>query len=134
MISQGIRTAVLALVVMLFTGMAYERNNVWYTLLTLWQDVAVKSPGKSRVQNNLGNCYMLAGMHFEGIEAYRRAVALDRDNIEPYYNLGVNYENVGILNQAVYYYDWFCKHAPADYREQQQHACKRVVELTRSAK
>ena len=61
-------------------------------------------------------------------------MVLDSNNIEPYYNLGVNYENVGIMSQALYYYDWFCKHAPSDYREQQEHACKRVAELTRSAK
>ena len=134
MIGQGIRTAVLALVVILLTGMAYERNNAWHTLLTLWQDAAAKSPGKSRVFNNLGNCYILAGKHFKGIEAYQRAVALDSNNIEAYFNLGVNFENVGIMNQALYYYDWFCKHAPSDYREQQAQACKRVSALTRSVK
>jgi len=134
MTGQGIRTSVLVLLVILFTGMAYERNSVWHTLLTLWQDAAAKSPGKSRVFNNLGNCYILAGKHFKGIEAYQRAVALDRNNIEAYYNLGVNFENVGIMNQALYYYDWFCKNAPSSYREQQEQACKRVVELTRGAK
>jgi tetratricopeptide (TPR) repeat protein len=130
----GTRTALLALVVILLTGMTYERNTVWNTLLSLWQDAAAKSPGKSRVQNNLGNCYILAGMHFEAIEAYERAVALDSTNIEPYYNLGVNYENVGIVNRALYYYDWFCKRAPFDYPQQREHACKRVAALTRSVK
>ncbi len=134
MTGQGIRTAVLALVVLLFAGAAYERNTAWHTLLTLWTDVAAKSPGKSRVFNNLGNCYILDGKYFKGIEAYQRAVALDRNNIEAYYNLGVNYENVGITNRAVYYYDLFCKTAPASYREQTEQACKRVVELTRGAK
>jgi len=133
MMGLGIRTGVLALVVILFTGMAYERNSVWHSLLTLWQDTATKSPGKSRVFNNLGNCYIIAGMHFKGIEAYRRAVALDSNNIEAYYNLGVNLENVGILNQAVYYYDRFCKTAPSSYREQRELACKRFSELTRIA-
>jgi len=131
MIGQGVRTAVLALVVILLTGVAYERNAAWHTLLTLWQDAAIKSPGKSRVFNNLGNCYILEGKYFKGIEAYTRAVALDRNNIEAYYNLGVNYENVGIPNRAAYYYDLFCKTAPASYREQTEQACKRVVELTR---
>jgi tetratricopeptide (TPR) repeat protein len=130
---QGIRTAVFAFVVILLAGIAYERNNAWYTLLTLWTDAAAKSPGKSRVFNNLGNCYVLAGLHFKGIEAYRRAVVLDSNNIEAYYNLGVNLENVGIVNQAVYYYDRFCKTAPSSYREQQELACKRVAELTRIA-
>ena len=130
----GARIAMLALVVVLFTGMSYKRNRTWNTLLTLWQDAAAKSPGKSRVHNNLGNCYIMAGMHFKGIEEYQRAVALDPDNIEVYYNLGFNFENVGIMNQAVYYYDRFCKTAPSSYREQQERACKRVAELTRSAK
>ncbi len=134
MTGQGIRSAVLALVVILFTGMAYERNTTWHTLLTLWLDVAAKSPEKSRVHNNLGNCYLLAGRHFKGIEAYERAVALDSNNHEAYYNLGVNYENVGIMNRALYYYDRFCKKAPSSYREQQEHACKRAAELTRGAK
>ena len=134
MIGQGSRTAVLAVVVILFTGMAYERNGLWFTMLTIWQDAAAKSPGKSRVHNNLGNCYILADKHFRGIEEYRRAVALDSNNSEAYYNLGVNYENVGLMNQAVYYYDWFCKHAPPGYREQRAQICKRVAELTRGAK
>ncbi len=134
MIGQHTRTVVLALIVILLAGMAYERNSVWHTLLTLWQDAAAKSPGKSRVHNNLGNCYILAGKPFKGIEAYQRAVALDSNNLEAYYNLGVNYENVGIMNRALYYYDRFCKTAPSSYREQQEHACKRVAELTRSAR
>ena len=116
MMGQSIRTAVLAFVVLLFAGMAYERNSAWHTLLTLWTDAAAKSPGKSRVFNNLGNCYIIAGKHFKGIEAYQRAVSLDSNNIEAYYNLGVNFENVGIVNQALYYYDRFCKTAPSSYR------------------
>jgi tetratricopeptide (TPR) repeat protein len=134
MIGHGLRTAVFALVVVLFAGLAYERNNTWYTLLSLWQDTAEKSPGKSRVLNNLGNCYILEGMHFKAIEAYQRAVALDSSNIEAYYNLGTSYENVGIMNRAVYYYNWFCKAAPASYGEQREQACNRVGELTGSGK
>jgi protein O-mannosyl-transferase len=134
MIGQGIRTAVLALVVLLLSSVAYERNSTWYTLLALWQDTADKSPGKSRVLNNLGNCYILAGMHFKGIEAYQRAVVLDSNNIEAYYNLGVNFENVGITNQAVYFYERFCKTAPSAYQEQREFACKRFAALTHRAK
>jgi tetratricopeptide (TPR) repeat protein len=131
---QGLRVAVLTLVLVLLAGASYQRNRVWHTLLSLWEDAASKSPLKSRVHNNLGNCYVLVGKHFKAIEAYERAVALDRNNVEAYYNLGVNFENVGILNRAVYYYDRFCKTAPSTYREQQEQACKRVSELTRSVR
>ncbi|OGW40279.1 MAG: hypothetical protein A2X58_00235 [Nitrospirae bacterium GWC2_56_14] len=131
---QGLRVAVLTLVLVLLAGASYQRNRVWHTLLSLWEDAASKSPLKSRVHNNLGNCYVLVGKHFKAIEAYERAVALDRNNVEAYYNLGVNFENVGILNRAVYYYDRFCKTAPSTYREQQEQACKRVSALTRNVK
>jgi tetratricopeptide (TPR) repeat protein len=131
---QGLRVAVLTLVLVLFAGASYQRNRVWHTLLSLWEDTASKSPLKSRVHNNLANCYVLVGKHFKAIEAYERAVVLDPNNVEAYYNLGVNFENVGILNRAVFYYDRFCKTAPSTYREQQEQACKRVSALTRNVK
>lgn len=52
---------------------------------------------------------MFLDRHFEAIEEYKKAVALDKNNVEAYYNLGINLDNVGLLNQAVYYYDIFYK-------------------------
>ena len=50
---------------------------------------------------------MLQSKHFSAIEEYKKAIALDSNNVEAYYNLGLNLENVGMLNQATYYYDIF---------------------------
>src|SRR5574337_659615 len=107
------------------------RNDVWDTKLSLWHDVARKSPLKSRAHNNLGNCYALLGRLFDAIEQYKIAVALDKTNIEAYYNLGMYLENVGILSEAVYYYDVFCKAAPPDYAGQKMRSCERVETLSR---
>lgn len=120
--------------VLLLAAATYQRNFVWDTKLSLWSDAAAKSPQKSRPHNNLGNCYMLLNLPFKAIEEYKTAVALDPGNIEAYYNLALNFENVGILNQAAYYYDIFCKSAPGDYRLQQQSACKSAAELAQGFK
>ncbi len=138
-VAQGARSRWLksfagALVVALFITAAFQRNFVWDTKLSLWSDAAEKSPRKSRPHNNLGNCYMLLARPFEAIEEYKIAIALDPRNIDAYYNLGLNFENVGILNQAVYYYDIFCRFAPPGHREQMLASCGRAQNLLRGMK
>ncbi|MFA4827673.1 MAG: tetratricopeptide repeat protein [Thermodesulfovibrionales bacterium] len=116
------RTAicVVAVLIVLLSAATFQRNRVWETKLSLWEDAAKKSPMKSRVHNNLGNCYMLQSKHFRAIEEYKKAIALDSNNVEAYYNLGLNLENVGMLNQAIYYYDIFYKIAPPKYDVQRE--------------
>lgn len=125
------RLAAMIIVLLFLTGAAYERNSVWYTLLSLWEDAAQKSPRKSRVHNNLGNCNMLLERYFEAIEEYQMAVVFDKGNIEAYYNLGTCFENVGIINQALQYYDMFCKNAPPQYADQKRSSCVRAETLSR---
>lgn len=127
----NVRIAVLALLITLCTILAFQRNSVWVTKLSLWTDVAEKTPGKSRVHNSLGNCYMLLDEPFKAIAEYKIAISLDKNNIEAYYNLATNLEKVGILNQAIYYYDFFCRANPPDYAEAARNACERVMSLSR---
>lgn len=121
----------MVVVVFLMTGATYVRNRVWDTKLSLWRDAAKKSPRKSRTRNNLGNCYMLLEKPFSAIREYRKAISLDAGNIEAYHNIAVCLEQVGIVNQAQYYYDMFCKTAPRSYQEQRQVACERAGSLSR---
>jgi len=123
-------TVVAAAIILLLTCAAHQRNNKWHTLLSLWEDAVGKSPRKSRVHNNLGNCNLLLERYFKAIDEYKIAVALDKGNIEAYYNLGVCLEKVGIINQAAQYYDIFCRSAPPSYAEQKKSACERAVALS----
>lgn len=125
-----LKTAFLAVIIVFFTTATLQRNLVWDTKLSLWTDVAQKSPKKARTHNNLGNCYMLLGHPFKAIEEYKITLSLDPNNVETYYNLGLNLENVGIINQAVYYYDIFCKGAPPAYADQKRQSCERVRTLS----
>ncbi len=119
------------ILILIFGSLSFERNFVWETKLALWTNAAKNSPLKSRAHNNLGNCYALLGRFFEAIEQYKEALRLDPKNIEVYYNLGIYLEDVGILNQAIHYYDVFCKAAPPLYTEQKQLSCRRAKELSR---
>ncbi|KAF0146401.1 MAG: hypothetical protein FD156_69 [Nitrospirae bacterium] len=122
------RTAIciVAVLIVLLSAATFQRNRVWETKLSLWEDAAKKSPMKSRVHNNLGNCYMLQSKHFRAIEEYKKAIALNKNNIEAYYNLAINLDNVGLLKQAVEYYEIFYNIAPQQYDKQKDAARKRI--------
>ena len=114
----------LAIVVLLAAG-AFTRNAIWVTRMSLWTDVAGKTPGKSRVRNSLGNCYMLDNRPFEAIAEYGEAIRLDRNNLEAYYNLATNLDNVGLPDRALPYYVFFCKNGLSSYEEAAKKACAR---------
>jgi hypothetical protein len=84
-----------------------RRNIVWQTKLALWRDAALKSPNKSRPQNNLGNCYFLLGKDTEAAASYQRAIRLDANNAEPYYNLALVLKNQGRNNEAFQVHQMF---------------------------
>jgi tetratricopeptide (TPR) repeat protein len=116
-------------VLIVLAAASHLRNRVWDTKLSLWSDVARKSAQKSRAHNNLGNCYMLLDKPFKAIEEYRAAIALDAGNIEAYYNVGMNLEKVGLLSQAVPYYEHFCRAAPSLYEQEKRSSCRAVQAL-----
>jgi tetratricopeptide (TPR) repeat protein len=56
-----------------------QRNTVWANALTLWSDVAAKSPGKPRPHLLLGEALDAAGRRDEAEREFRRAVEIDPD-------------------------------------------------------
>jgi hypothetical protein len=102
-------------VMIIFGAALYERNKVWQTKLSLWTDVASKSPNKPRAHNNLGNCYFIQNDFSAAIPHYKRAITLDPTWYESYYNLAVSLENIGRKADAVYYYLIFAREAPDAY-------------------
>lgn len=129
-----VRESVLIIVVLALTAAALQRNTAWHTLLAMWADCAAKSPQKSRTHNNLGNCYLLLGMHFPALAEYQKAVALDPGNMEAQYNLATQLDNVGLVSLAMKPYELFCKFAPATFAQQQKRSCGRYQELLNEVK
>ena len=111
---------------------AYIRNEIWRTPLSLWQDCAEKNPLQARVHNNLGNAFTLLHRPMDAVKEYEKALELDNFNIEAYYNLAINLENVGRPHDAIYYYGYYCQYVKPDGRKVD--ACERYNQLSRGMK
>ena len=96
-----VRLITVIVVVSVFSLATYLRNEVWKDDVTLWQDVARKSPALAKAQNNLGDALMKKGRYDEAIKALGLAVKADPWYVEPHYNLGICYLRKGLLRKAI---------------------------------
>jgi len=87
-----------------FSAWTFQRNNVWADEIALYQDCAAKSPGKARVQNNLGAALSRHGRLPEAVEQFRNALAIKYDFADAHYNLGYALARQGELEQAVHHF------------------------------
>jgi len=79
--------ATAAALVLALGGLTVLRNQDYATEIALWEATVQRSPGKARVQNNLGYAYLLAGRKEEARRAFETALALDPEHIKARYNL-----------------------------------------------
>jgi len=101
--------AFFAVVVCLFSVGTFLRNMAWRDNVSLWQDVAAKSPNKARAWGNLGVALSVAGRGDEAIGALNQALRLRPDYPSALYNLGrVYFESrndpmtaIALLNRAI---------------------------------
>ncbi len=71
--------------------MTHERNKVWKNGVSLWSDVALKSPNKSRAFNNLGRSYLDVEQWDLAKNNFIQAIKLDPKNQNAINNLGNAY-------------------------------------------
>jgi protein O-mannosyl-transferase len=93
--------AVCGLIIVIFSGATYFRNNIWRTEVMLWEDVARKSPMKARSYNGLGLAYQKEGRIDEAIESLARAVAINPSYAVAYNSLGSAYFRKNLFVRAV---------------------------------
>ena len=79
----------------------YVRNAVWTDPVTLWSDVAAKSPGKTRARYNLGRAYVEKGRYEDAIGEFREAIRIDPRFGEAHHNLGSALAERGQLEESV---------------------------------
>lgn len=77
------------------------RNKVWETEINFWADSVQKAPLKARVHNNYGVALNEAGRIDESIEAYKKAIALDKHYSDPLSNIAVAYCLKNELDKAI---------------------------------
>lgn len=77
------------LIVIVLAGATFQRNKVWASAITLWQDVIAKSPQEARGYNNLGTAYVETGRLDLAAKQFRQAVNVDANYAEGYNNMGL---------------------------------------------
>jgi len=75
-------------VAIIFGIMTHERNKVWATPMSLWQEVVERAPTNPRGYNNLGLIYAKEGMPDKALPLYREAIKMDPGFGKAYNNMG----------------------------------------------
>jgi tetratricopeptide (TPR) repeat protein len=79
----------LSLVVSLLLGvLTFQRNEVYGSVLRLWQDTVSKVPDNARAHNNLGQALMAEGRSAEAVTEFERTLALQPNHAFAQFNLG----------------------------------------------
>lgn len=91
---------VIALPIIALSVATYNRAGVWRDSVTLWSDAASKVTDYGRIWGYLGNAFDVANNREQALVAYKRAIALDPNDMQITYNLGTLYMLLGDNEQA----------------------------------
>jgi tetratricopeptide (TPR) repeat protein len=83
-----VSVGVLVLLVLTNAVLTYERNKVWKSEYSLWADCLKKSPNKPRPLCNYGKALADAGNASEALTYYDKAIKLNPQFYDVYYNRG----------------------------------------------
>ncbi len=72
-----------------------QRNQVYQSQVSFWEDATAKSTGKPRVFNNLGHAYQQEGRYAQARLAYLHAIELDPNYGKAHINLSTLPEEEG---------------------------------------
>jgi len=95
------RTALLMLLVIVYSSIAFQRNNVWQDDLALWQATVNDSPHSSKAHTNLALELAKKGRLREAIAHGQMAVQTSPDRGNLYFNLATIYDQAGLFNQSI---------------------------------
>jgi tetratricopeptide (TPR) repeat protein len=96
------------------TFLTIQRNQVYNSELTIWQDTVKKRPNNPRARNDLGLALAQLGRVQEAIGQYEQALRLKPDFAEAHYNFGVALVGQGRLQSAIGHYEQALQINPND--------------------
>ncbi|MBU0469242.1 MAG: tetratricopeptide repeat protein [Candidatus Omnitrophica bacterium] len=96
---------ILCLLTIAYSKLTYQRNKVWNSEVSLWEDIAKKSPKKWRVHYNLGSEYSILGKNELALRSINESIRLNPVNADSYNNRGNIYARTGMYAQALRNYD-----------------------------
>ena len=96
-----ILTPILCVIILLLSILAFERNTIWQSEISLWQDASIKFPQNARSFANLGYAYAKQGNCEESIKASKIAIKLDPEQKYAWYNLGGCHWRTNFIVEAI---------------------------------
>jgi tetratricopeptide (TPR) repeat protein len=90
-----IRLLIAIVLLLVLSAATWKRNTLYADAITLWSDVAHKSPNKARPYNNLGLLLKDGNRIPEAMHEFERAVELSPENAYALNNLATVYCGVG---------------------------------------
>jgi protein O-mannosyl-transferase len=84
--------------------MTWQRNQVWSSSLTLWEDSFKKDPNNIVASTNLGAVYFHEKNYQKAIKYYKMAERINPEHFAVHNNLGAAYMKQGNLKKAVAHY------------------------------
>ena len=94
-----------AIILISFSALTFQRNNIWKSEFSLWNDTVQKSPHKARPYLSRGFIYYNQGNMARAIADYSAAIKIDPRYADAYYNRGNAYFQEGNLREAIADYD-----------------------------
>ncbi len=101
--AEGAGRIFIFLIISLFVLFSYQRNWVWLTEISLWEDVAKKSPLKVRPHFNLGLAYLNRNRFELAEKSLRMTLSLYPDYHKAKYYLAEALYNLGSYEEALKY-------------------------------
>jgi len=93
--------AFIVILIALYSIATYNRNLVWKTEISLWEDAVKKSPSKPISHYTLGVYYSRAKRYEDALREYNLALKLKPAYPEAYYRLGEHYFNLGSTEKSI---------------------------------
>ena len=93
--------AILCTIVLTFSWMAYKRNQVWASEVSLWRDIQLKAPTKIRSYIHLGVAYIMEGKYDLAIQEFNQGIAIRQDEYKLFHNRGIAHEMKNDWNSAL---------------------------------
>jgi protein O-mannosyl-transferase len=81
--------------------LTWQRNAVYRSELSLWQDTTAKVPSNARAQNNLGMAWLESGRVGDALACFQEAVSLNPGYFEAHANLALALERSGRSSEAL---------------------------------
>jgi tetratricopeptide (TPR) repeat protein len=100
------------LTLILLTVLTVQRNQVWATPLSLWEDAASRGARSYTATVNLGKALQEAGDVEGAVAAYRRALSINAERGDAYNNLAVLQHEAGRVTEAIQTYQSALEHSP----------------------